>query len=370
MAGMASILLLSKYGPSGASSRLRCLQFIPALERRGFTVDVRPFFDESYLARLYAGRRADPRTVVTSYVRRLRDMRAARSYDLVWIEKECLPWLPAVAEQPAFRNVPTVVDFDDAWYLRYALNRHGVVRRLLGDKLARLVRGATCVVAGNAVLEDWARDQGAPRVARIPTVVDTDRYEVRPPPDGPFTVGWIGTPITAPYLRSVHEALKTLATRAPLQVRVVGAPGFTLDGVDVVSVPWSEATEVEALGGMHVGIMPLPDGPWERGKCGYKLIQYMAAGRTVVASPVGANTEIVRHGTTGFLASSTEDWVTALDHLRRTPEDRRRMAVEARRMVEETYSLKAQADRLAAVFRQAIDGAQARPEDVERSVSL
>jgi len=277
-------------------------------------------------------------------------MRAAGRYDLVWLEKEFLPWCPGLMEHAALARTPYVVDFDDAWFLRYQAHPRSLVRRLLGDKFDRTVCGAACVVAGNAVLADWARDRGARRVVRVPTVVDDTRYLVTPLPEEPFTVGWIGTPMTAPSLSLVHEALRQLARQGPIRLRVIGAPGLTLDGVTVESLPWSEATEAAQISSFHVGIMPLADAPWERGKCGYKLIQYMAAGRPVVASPVGANTEIVLPGETGFLARTPTEWIDALETVRSNPGQGYRMGLAARHRVETHYSLASQVDPLTSLF--------------------
>src|SRR5205807_2806167 len=134
---------------------------------------------------------------------------------------------------------------------------------------------------------------------------------------------------------------------------VVGAREAALDGVPAEFRPWSEATEVEDILRFDVGIMPLPDQPWERGKCGYKLIQYMACARPVIASPVGANSEIVEHGVNGFLATTDEDWRSALDMLHAAPELRARLGAAGRRKVETAYSTRVTAPRLADLLKSA-----------------
>lgn len=355
---MTSVLLLNRYDRLGASSRLRFLDFLPALKAHGITVTPSPLFNDSYLRDLYAGRRQNPFRLANAYSQRIARMLDAGRFDLVWLEKEALPWLPAGIERALFRRIPYVMDLDDAWFHRYGLHRAAPVRALLGRKLEALAQGAQTVVAGNPHLADWARAAGARSVVEIPTVINLDRYPppvARPVPSGrPFTIGWMGSPSSAPYLAQVAEALAELAGRSEsdaVQLLLVGAHGAEPTGlnrrISIVHEPWSEGLETALLGRFDVGIMPLVDGPWERGKCGYKLIQYMAAGIPVVASPVGINTTLVRDGENGFLASEPEQWATALARLASDPLLRARMGAAGRRLVEERFNLQAVAPRLA-----------------------
>lgn len=354
-----SILMLTRYGRLGASSRLRFLAYLPALRDIGFRVTEAPLLDDDYLRRLYDGERADRRRIAAAYARRAAALRSSRRYDLIWLEKEALPWLPFGAEAAAgLGRVPYVMDIDDAWFERYAGHRWAPVRALLGGKFATLARNARIVLAGNPYLADWARGAGCADVRILPTVVDAARYPVLPFPaaaGSPAIVGWIGSPSTARYLGMVGGALARLGTA--VRLRVVGASDLALP-VPATCVPWREESETEELGRIDVGIMPLPDSPWERGKCGYKLIQYMAAGRPVVASPVGVNTSLVQHGVNGFLAEGEDAWADALGRLAADPELRARMGAAGRRLVEKRYALPVTAPRLAAALR---DGASPRP---------
>lgn len=354
---MTSILLLSRYDRLGASSRLRFLDFMPALAAAGIAVTPAPLFDDAYLRALYTGRRQNPAALAATYTRRLGALLAARRHDLVWLEKEALPWLPAWMEQTLLGGVPYVMDLDDAWFHRYGLHRSGAVRTLLGRKLEALAGKARLVIAGNDHLAQWARDSGAREVLVLPTVIDLERYPppVPPPPGQPFTIGWMGSPSSAPYLDLVAPALARLAGRARLLL--VGAhgaqPASLPPGLAVEHAPWREDAEAALLARFDAGIMPLTDGPWERGKCGYKLIQYMAAGRPVVASPVGVNTTLVRDGENGFLAADLAGWAAALERLAGNPELRARLGAAGRRLVEERYCLQAVTPRLAEALRAA-----------------
>jgi ubiquinone/menaquinone biosynthesis C-methylase UbiE len=186
----------------------------------------------------------------------------------------------------------------------------------------------------------------------MPPTVDLSSYPVRPLPEGPFTIGWIGTPKNTSYLALVAEPLRHLHAAYGARLRLIGGDeDFSLPGVAIDHVPWHEDTEARELARCHVGIMPLPDGPWERGKCGYKLIQYMAAARPGVVSPVGAGTSMIVPGETGFLAGSAEEWVAALSALAADRERVRTLGLAARQRAEATYSLQAAAARLVQIFQ-------------------
>ncbi|MCU4161012.1 glycosyltransferase [Acidiphilium sp. AL] len=344
------VLMATRYGRLGASSRLRLLQYAPRLAEFGIACTARPFLSDGYIRALYeGGSRVKP--VLAAYGRAAGLRAAIRNHDLVWIEKELLPFLPAVLERALLGEKNFILDFDDAWFLRYGGGGNRLVRTLLGGKFPALLRRASLTIVANETLRDWAIGAGARNVLLLPTVVDLDHYPIAGEPGGPFTVGWIGTPVTAPYLASIAGPLRTLAAEAPLELLVIGAPGFAIDGVTCRHMPWSEATEAHLIGQCHVGIMPLPDDAWARGKSGYKLVQYMAACRAPIGSPIGANRAIVQDGVTGFLAGDAAAWCDRLRRLRDDVPLRRAMGVAARERAAEHYALQATAPRLAAAIR-------------------
>jgi glycosyltransferase involved in cell wall biosynthesis len=357
---MPDVLLLSRYERLGASSRMRSYQFLPALAAGGVDVDVRPMLDDGYLRARHAGRRA-PGNVARAYLRRIHDALTERAAPLVWIEYEALPWLPYALERLLLSgNRPYVLDYDDAIFHRYDLHGSGIVRTLLGRKIDRLMRGAACVIAGNDYLADRARAAGAPRVELLPTVIDLARYRQRTRFDAgaPFVVGWIGSPSTTPYLRSLEPALTELARTRRLRVVNVGGTPWHPASLDVDNRAWSEATEVDEMLRFDAGVMPLDDTPWSRGKCGYKLIQFMGCGLPTVASPVGANADIVVHGVTGFHATSEREWTTALEALAADPPLRQAMGSAGVERVRERYSLDAVAPRLVALMTELVGAAR------------
>ena len=346
------VLLLSRYDRLAASSRVRSYQYLPYLRELGITVESRPLFDDGYIERLYRGRRRLAIPILTGYARRLWDLTTTARFDLLWIEYELFPWLPAWFEQLLARAaVPYVVDYDDAIFHRYDSHHSPIVRGFLGRKIDQVMRGARAVIAGNEYLAEHARGAGASRVECLPTVVDLNRYHVPTRRHvQPYTVGWIGSPLTAPYLQLVRDALAEVCRSDGVHLTLVGSGPVSLDHVPIDVRPWSESREVAELQAFDVGIMPLRDEPWERGKCGYKLIQYMACGRPVVASPVGASRHIVEHGTNGFLASTETEWVQALRALRDSAL-RARLGTAGRAKVERAYCVQVTAPRLASLLR-------------------
>jgi len=344
------LLMLTRYGQLGASSRLRMLQFIPSLQSAGITVSVAPFFDDAYLSGLYAGQRSGIKTV-GYYASRVRKLLTKHRPDAIWLEKESFPWLPFSLERAMLpRDVPIVSDYDDAVFHRYDRHRSSLVRKLLSTKIGKVMAASKLVMAGNAYLAEHAVSAGAQRVEIIPTVVDINAYStvLKPASDGLPRIGWIGTPSTwRNYGTPMVPLLRDLAMQHSARVRVVGAGREAPEDPNFECLPWTEELESELIQGMSIGLMPLDDSPWARGKCGYKLIQYMACGLPVVASPVGVNSEIVEHGVNGFLVTSEDDWREALNTLLSNEDLRKRMGAAGRRRVEERYSLQVYGPRVA-----------------------
>jgi glycosyltransferase involved in cell wall biosynthesis len=180
-------------------------------------------------------------------------------------------------------------------------------------------------------------------LVQIPTVVDLSRYPVHPmKPIGPLRVGWIGTPATTKYLQIIRDPLRKLNQITPLTFVTVGASSLLDFGVPLEQHPWNEESEAGILSTFDIGIMPLPDEPWERGKCGYKLIQYMACARAVVASPVGVNKDIVM-SSVGRLASTSAEWMLALADLASDRQRLSEMGSLGRQLIAQKYSIESMA---------------------------
>lgn len=353
------ILLLSKYSRKGASTRLRSLQYLPFLEAEGFQVAVSSLFDDQYLDQLYQHGKRVPVRMMILYLRRLFVLLTVFRYDLIWIEKEIFPYIPAVAERMLrWLGKRYVVDYDDAIFHNYDLSGNPVLRRFLGRKIDAVMRCASCVVAGNDYLAGRAKTAGASCVELVPTVVDATRYDSKESlKKGCPVIGWIGSPSTQNYVVDIAPVLTSLCQKHNARMLLIGASADVASefpGLDVEVVPWSEASEADLIAGIDIGIMPLADGPWEKGKCGYKLIQYMACGIPVIASPVGVNVDIVSASQCGLLAANSAEWEIALAKLLESPAQRLQLGRAGRKAVETRYSLAVQAPVLAGLFTKSV----------------
>jgi glycosyltransferase involved in cell wall biosynthesis len=349
------VAAFTKYGALAASTRQRLIQYLPHLAAAGIEVDHHPFLPDDYVRGVATGQRYPRWRTASAYLERFRRLVAGTDADLVWVYAELFPYLPGSWEKLAFRSgKPVVYDCDDAFFHSYDSHPNLRVRRLLGRKLEPLLSGAAAASCGNAYLQGYV-SRFCANTMLLPTVVDTGAYGPAPDPrpDRPVTVGWIGSPSTWIYMRPLLPLLRELASSRGIRVRVVGAgraaEGDLFPGLDLVE--WSEAREVEEVRAMDIGVMPLPDDIWARGKCGYKLVQYMACGLPVVASPVGVNSDLVTPGGNGFLATDEAEWRDALLRLIDDPALRRTYGSAGRQRIDEGYSLAVHAPRFVRLLR-------------------
>ena len=353
------VLVFTKYPRMGASSRLRTLQYLPILEQRGFEFTVSSLFDETYLENLYNNGSRSRLALLKYYSKRLLKLFSVGRYDLIWIEKELFPYLPAFSEQAlALIGKKYIVDYDDAIFHNYDLSNNPILRKFLAKKIDKVMANASCVIAGNTYLAERAQAAGAKYIEWVPTVVDQSRYLPLTKTKGvQKVIGWIGSPSTQKYILDIKEALHAVCERHSARLLLVGATQDIINQLPDIQVevaPWSEDSEGQLIQQMDIGIMPLPDGPWEKGKCGYKLIQYMACGVPVVASPVGVNSDIIDGSKCGYLADDLEQWTNSLSILLSSAEQREIFGNAGRKAVEETYSLQVQTPILARIFNSII----------------
>jgi glycosyltransferase involved in cell wall biosynthesis len=353
------ILLLTRYHSLGASSRVRFYQYISRLEKHGFDIFMSPLLSEKYVSDLQEGRRAWG-SVIAGYLRRMYLLLfKKKSWDLIWIEKEAFPWLPWWIESLFLpRHIPWVVDYDDAVYHFYETHKNFVIRHALRNKHRQLTNWATQVVVGNVVLADYFSSTTlAHRISIIPSVVDVDKYTKTMATDRNLfvpTIVWIGQRSTAIFLQPYITLLQELIESGSAKFVCIG---FDLNKFNVPSeyVPWSEMTEAEVLHRCDIGFMPLADGAFERGKCGYKIIQYMAASLPVVASAVGVNVTLVKPTESGFLVENLEQTRRAFKILCNDPDLRTRMGERGRRAVEAEYCLNVTTPKLIQVLIKGVD---------------
>lgn len=351
------VLVLSRYSDLGASSRHRFFQYFDHFQNHGVNCVASPLISNNLLRRKYLTGRYGYIFIFWAYVKRIITMLRTSNYDLIWVEKEALPWSPAFFENFLLSRKPYVLDFDDAVFHNYDLHKSRLIRYFYSNRIDVVMSNASLVIAGNSYLADRAIRASARNVRLIPNTVDLNRYKIKA-----FNVDasvvrivWIGSPFTAKYLNLVYEPLLAMRSKLDFKLRIINSYAPELPGLDVEFVPWDEGSEVEALRECDIGIMPLPDSPWERGKCGMKLIQYMACGLPVVASPVGVNKEIVRHGVNGYLAVSDDDWISSLTTLIIDSKFREIAGAAGRRDVEVKYSISQVSNLLLEALKSAVN---------------
>jgi glycosyltransferase involved in cell wall biosynthesis len=356
------LLVLSPIPEEGAGCRFRIAQYIPYLEANGFDVTLRALFTPEFFRLVYRPGHYLRKAATFSFLsmRRLDSLRDVSEFDLVFIYREVFPVGPALVERllTSGNRPPVVLDFDDAIFLPSVSEANRLIGALKRpQKMATIIRRSRHVIAGNAFLADYAR-RFNPSVTMIPTCVDTSRFvpAASASPHDPPIVGWIGSPTTAPYVKDLSAVLQRVRQRHPFTLRISGggAP-LAIDGIDVDNIEWSLEREVELFNSCDVGIYPLTDDEWSRGKCGFKAIQFMACGVPVVAAAVGVNREIIQDGINGFLASTPDEWIEKLGRLLADPALRRTLGDAGRRTVVERYSMQATAPVLAETLRRAAD---------------
>jgi glycosyltransferase involved in cell wall biosynthesis len=363
------LLALSPIPEEGAGCRFRVSQYIPYLEANGFRITFSSLFTPEFFRLVYRrGHHARKAAAFAALsLRRLRSLRSVADYDLVLLYREIFPIGPAIVERllalPG--RPPMVFDFDDALFLPSVSDANRLIAALkFPGKLATIVRVSDHVLAGNDYLAAYAR-RFNDAVTMIPTCVDTTKFVPRadggPTPGRPLVVGWIGSPTTGTYIRGLARVLQRAHARHPFVLRVSGA-GEPIDvaGVPTENVPWALDREIELFNTCDVGVYPLDDDEWAKGKCGFKAIEFMACGVPVVASSVGVNRTLIVDGVNGFLASTEDEWVDKLVRLLEDAALRRRFAQAGRRTVEATYSLQVNAPRLAATLRAVVERSRAR----------
>jgi glycosyltransferase involved in cell wall biosynthesis len=321
-------------------------QLMPWLAKWGVECIVSPAIDDELYHGLYldSGARSSRRVAFrAAWQRRRADLQRIGEFDAVVVQKGIFPGLYSGWERKFAARIPLVFDLDDAiWLPRVGGSR--VLRALHRETAVQdILRCAAAVIAGNDFLAEYAARFNH-NVTVVPSSVDAEAHT---PMANSNVVGWIGSRTTLPYLKPLKPVFEALG----IKPRVIASGDPSQLGFDVEFRPWRLETENEELSQIGIGISPLPDTPWEHGKCGVKLLQYMTCGMPVVASPVGANTNIVTHGVNGFLATQDDEWATALRRLVADPNLRRQLGAAGRETVVKRFTVQRAAETIASVLR-------------------
>ncbi|MDC0055081.1 glycosyltransferase family 4 protein [Pseudomonadota bacterium] len=348
------ILILSRYDSLGASSRMRMLQYIPLIISSGAEIISAPLFSNSYVEEIQKDKRRFSK-IFFSYLKRMKLLIFCKDIDVIWIEKECFPWIPWWFEKLFLKkNIPYFLDYDDAVFHLYDQHKHPLIKFFLMNKHPKLIKDASAIVVGNEYLFKYVQEFYNGELHIIPTAIDLNRYPYpskRDPKNAssPIHLGWIGQHSTAYNLKFLETTFKKLSSKKNIIFSAIGI-NAKIEGLSMNSLPWSYETEVGHLNEFDIGIMPLVDGSFEHGKCGYKIIQYMACGLPVIASPVGVNKKIIDSGVNGILASTEKEWERAINYLLDNPELKYSMGDAGRKLVESKYCIQVTSRKLIALL--------------------
>ena len=334
------VLCLTRYPATGASSRYRVYQYVPYLEREGIHCTVSPFLEDEELKQIFkeGDTRTKTRITLRAMKRRWAWLKRAREFDLIFLQRECLPMGPPLMERKLNKTgVPLVFDYDDALFL-FKKSKYNKIANFLKapEKFYEIFSLVDCVLAGN----DWLREAASKYCTDARTfevAEDTDRIAARPPYTNSqkVVIGWLGSPSTEKYLNLIRPALTAVCKKHPgVRLRIIGGGGdFDEPAVPVERIAWSLDTEVASLQGMDIGIMPLPEDQWSEGKCGGKARTYMAAGLGVAVTGIGYNNQLITDGENGFLIHGMDQWEARLDQLISNVSLRQRLGDNARQHV-------------------------------------
>ena len=355
------ILFIMPHPIEGPSSRFRVYLYKQYLESQGVTVTFRPFLSSKLAPVIYAEGKLALKVVYTLWGTLLRFGDVVRSfrYDAVYILREAFPFGPPVFERLLkFGAGRLLFDFDDAIYMRSLAFDNPLDRLRDWDKPQKLAFMANHIVPGSEYLATWARKFCGPatEVTVLPTIVDVNEYKVdHDLAQKDVVIGWIGTPRGSMYLQDLLPTIREMSITHPGVTWVfVGAEPFDVEGCPVEFREWALAREIEDIQSFTIGLMPLTDDEETRGKCGFKLIQYMSCGVASVSSPVGVNQEVIIDGETGLFASTAEEWHKQILMLVDNPEYCQQCGRNARLRAEQFYSLDVTAPKMLNILKNAV----------------
>ncbi|PZR40098.1 MAG: group 1 glycosyl transferase [Azospira oryzae] len=354
------ILFICPY-PTGEapSQRFRFEQYFQSLQSNQIAFEIQPFLSQKDWRLFYSRGSLYRKAIVLlrGFSRRIVGLRAASAADFVFIHREAAPVGPPIFEwiiAKVFRK-KIIYDFDDAIWLTDRPDESLIVRITKWRSKVQQICGMSYRVScGNSYLSDFASQFTAHAVI-IPTTIDTEHHKLafdeQSAPDKKITIGWTGSHSTLKYLMNLNTVLKEIE-RMFAQVRflVIADQCPVLDLKRLEFREWKRSTEVEDLSEIDIGIMPLPDDEWSKGKCGFKLLQYMALNIPAIAAPVGVNTKIIKQGENGFLCSSVEEWTSSIEHLIHHHELRLTMGQAGRSSVEKNYSVSSNSENFVSLF--------------------
>ena len=340
------LIITNHYLNRSPGQRFRFEQYLNYLRANGFDVDISFLLDEKDDKIFYSSGKlfGKLKIVGKSILRRLADLKRASSYNIVFVFREALFLGTPVFEKQFVKKTKLIFDFDDSIWLQNVSEANKMFSGLKdAGKTSKIIKQSSLVIAGNKYLAEYARRFNQ-HVVIIPTTIDTKEYYPRKKiQNDKVCIGWSGSATTIPHLKTQVAALRILKKKYGEKVyfKIIGDAFFYDKELEVKGLAWEKKNEIEELSEFDIGIMPLPDTEWAKGKCGLKGLQYMALEIPTIMSPVGVNSEIICDGENGFLATNTDDWVAKLSLLIDSGSLRNEIGKRGRQTVVDKYSVEA-----------------------------
>ena len=357
---MPKILFIVPHRPNRSpSQRFRFEQYLSYIKQNGFDYDYSYLINEKDDKVFYSHGHIAKKTLlnIKFILQRIKDVSRAKHYDIVFIQREALFLGTAIFEKLFSRHTKVIFDFDDAiWLPNVSLANKKFLWLKNPSKVKTAIKSAHHIIAGNKYLADYAKQYNN-NTTIIPTTIDTNTYKYHLPTNKKqVCIGWTGSSTTIKHLSYILPILETVQKKYGNKVciKIISDIRPSFNNIEFEFTKWKASSEVEDLLDIDFGIMPLPDNKWTRGKCGLKALQYMAIGRPAIVSPVGVNTEIVQHNYNGLVANSKEEWLSAISYIIDDYEMRLKLGKNARKTVEQYYSVDANKNKYLEVFNSLI----------------
>ncbi|MGD1844008.1 MAG: glycosyltransferase family 4 protein [Salibacteraceae bacterium] len=355
------LIVASHYRDRAPGQRFRFEQYLDYLAEKGFECHLSNIITPEDDRMLYRPGHYFKKFLFTrkAHQRRKADLRNIDQYDIVFIFREALLTRSMYFEkQFSASKAKVVFDFDDAIWLSNVSNANRWFKWLKNPgKTGHLIALADVVFAGNDYLKAYAAQFNS-NIRIVPTTIDTDEYKrVALPPREPVCIGWSGSITTIQHFEFALPFLRQIKKRFGdrVSIKVIGDGNYRHEELGIKGIPWNKKDELKELSGIDIGIMPLPDDEWAKGKCGLKGLQYMALEIPTIMSPVGVNSEIIDDGRNGFLANRPEEWVDKITRLIESAEMRQQLGTAARQTVIDHYSVFAHRDRYVQFFKELLN---------------
>lgn len=345
--------------PSGtsriAATRYRIYQYLPYLEKhnikyRVFSIISDATTKEMIYSPVFKGPRKIIyylRVVLDKIIRLLPVLFLARKYKIIFLQRATLPF--GLERILAKINPNIVFDIDDAIFMSDK-EEVGLIARIKGytksKEVASILKVSRLAIVENEYIRDYVKKYCSNNIL-IPGPIDTERFFLKEKSaQEEVVIGWIGSPSTAVYLDMLKDVFRMLAKNFEVKIKLIGAGIYKLEGIDIINVPWAYDTEVAELQSFDIGVMPMPDNEWTRGKLGCKMLQYMAVGVPAVVSHTPTNAEVIIDGKNGFLINSQKEWLEKMSRLIKDHVLRQETGLCGRRTVEDKFSVLVNAPKL------------------------